>query len=145
MPQVVEAKVFDAGALLCQAPGGGALLDAFSGEGEAPARVLSPRRSERRYGIRIQGNATTVARLRRTVIKPGHFSVKIHAAPFKPQDLAGTRARQPVENANSTIGFMRSGKASIKRSASSRLRNLTRRRGSFSIRIFGTPLSHRQS
>ena len=44
-----------------------------------------------------------------------------------------------------TIGFMWVGNASIKRSASSRLKKRTRRRGSFSIRIFGTPLSHRQS
>ena len=48
MPQVVEAEVLDAGALLRQAPGGGALMDAFSGQGEAPARV-SPRRFERRH------------------------------------------------------------------------------------------------
>jgi Bacterial mobilisation protein (MobC) len=41
------------------------LLDAFSGESEAPAGVLSPRRFERGHGIRIQGNAATVARLRR--------------------------------------------------------------------------------
>jgi len=90
-------------------------MDAFSGEGEAPARVLPPRRFERRHGIRIERYAAAVARLRR------------------------------AESANSTIGFMCSGKASINRSASSRLRNRTRRRGSFSIRIFGTPSSHRQS
>jgi hypothetical protein len=74
VPQVVEAEVLDAGALLRQAPGGGALMDAFTCEGEAPARVLSPRRFERRHGIRIQGNAATVTRLGRTVIEPGHFA-----------------------------------------------------------------------
>jgi hypothetical protein len=92
VPQVVEAEVLDAGALLRQAPGGGALLDAFTSEGEAPARVLSPRRFERRHGIRIHGNAAAVTRLRRAVIEPGHLPVKIHAAPFEPQDLARTAA-----------------------------------------------------
>src|ERR1700737_734079 len=88
VPQVVEAEVLDAGALLRQTPGGGALLDAFSGEGEAPAGVLSPRHFERRHGVRIQGNAASVARLRRAVIEPRLFPVKVHAAPFEPQNLA---------------------------------------------------------
>ena len=65
--------ILDAGAMLRLVPRGGALLEAFTGEGEAPARVLPPRRVERRHGIRIQGNAATVTRFRRTVIEPGHF------------------------------------------------------------------------
>src|SRR5271170_6070341 len=62
-------------------------MDALTCEGEAPARVLSPRRFERCHGIRIQGNAAAVPGLRRAVIEPGHLAVKIHAAPFKAQDL----------------------------------------------------------
>src|SRR5579863_5068643 len=65
-------------------------MDAFSGEGEAPARVLTPRRFERRHSIRIERYAATVARLCRAVIEPGHLSGEVHAAPFEPQDL--TRA-----------------------------------------------------
>jgi hypothetical protein len=52
VPQIVEAEVLDAGALLRQSPGGGALMNAFSGEGEAPARVLSPRGFQRCHGVR---------------------------------------------------------------------------------------------
>jgi hypothetical protein len=37
----VEAEVLDAGALLRLVPRRGALLDAFTGEGEAPARMLA--------------------------------------------------------------------------------------------------------
>jgi len=74
VPQVVQAEVLDAGTLLRQAPGGGALLDALACESEAPARVLSPRRFERRYGIRIQGNAAAIARLRRAMIEPSDIA-----------------------------------------------------------------------
>ena len=49
MPQVLDAEVLDAGALLRLGPRGRALLDAFTREGEAPARVLTPRRFERRH------------------------------------------------------------------------------------------------
>ena len=68
MPQVVEAEVLDAGTLLRLVPRGGALLDSLTSEGEAPARVLSPRRFERRHGIRVQGNAAAVTGLGRAVI-----------------------------------------------------------------------------
>jgi hypothetical protein len=50
MPQVVEAEVIDAGALLRLVPRSGALLDALTAESEALARVLPPRRFERRNG-----------------------------------------------------------------------------------------------
>jgi hypothetical protein len=70
VPHVVEAEVLDAGALLRQAPGSGALMDALTCEGEAPARVLSPLRLERCHGIHVQGNAAAVARLRPTSIRP---------------------------------------------------------------------------
>lgn len=80
MPQVVEAEVFDPGTLLCLVLGGRALLDAFAAEGETPAQVLSSRRFERRHGVRVQRSSAPVARLRRAVIKPGHFPVEIHAS-----------------------------------------------------------------
>jgi hypothetical protein len=97
VPQVVEAEVLDAGALFCQGPGGGALVDAFSCEGEVPTRVLTPHRFERRHGIRIQGDAPSVARFRGAVIEPGHLPIEIDAVPFEPQDLprAARRFTEP--------------------------------------------------
>jgi hypothetical protein len=90
----VEAEVLDSGALLCLVPGGRALLDAFSAEGETSARVLSPRGFQRRHGVRVQRNTAPIARLRRAVIEPGHFPVEIYAAPFEPQDLTRTTPRR---------------------------------------------------
>src|SRR5450631_1857512 len=74
------------------APGGRTLLNSLTREGEAPARMLSSRRFERPHCVRIERYAAAIARLSRAVIEPGHFSVKIHAAPFEPQDLARTAA-----------------------------------------------------
>ncbi len=97
VPQVVEAEVLDAGAPFRLVPGGRTLLNALTGKGEAPPWVLSPRRFERRRGVRIERYTATVTRLRRTVIEPRDLPVKIYAAPFEPQDLARTAAGRERE------------------------------------------------
>jgi len=57
------------------------LLHALTREGKAPARVLSPRRFERRHGVRVERYTAAVTRLRRTVIEP-RLSLKKFIAAF---------------------------------------------------------------
>jgi hypothetical protein len=60
VPQVVEAEVLDAGALLRLVPRSGALLDAFTSEGEAPARMGREQFARHLRNHGLEANATPV-------------------------------------------------------------------------------------
>jgi hypothetical protein len=61
VPQVVETEVLDAGTLLRLVPRRRALVNALTDEGETPAPMLTPRRLERRHGVRIERNTAALA------------------------------------------------------------------------------------
>jgi hypothetical protein len=95
MPEVVEAKVLDTGALSRSVPGGTTLPEALSGKGETPAWMFAERRSKRRNGIRIERNAASFSRLGCAVIEPCDFARKIYPIPFESKDLTrSTPSRQ---------------------------------------------------
>src|ERR1700687_2945930 len=97
VPQVVETELLDAGTLLRLVPRRRALMAALAGEGEAPAPVLTPRRLERRHGVRIERNTAALARLRGAMIEPCHLASEIHPTPFEPVNLACTTASRQRE------------------------------------------------
>ncbi len=45
----------------------------FPAKVKQSGRALSPRRFERRHGVRVERNTAAVRRLRRAVIEPRHF------------------------------------------------------------------------
>ena len=68
VPQVVEAEVLDAGTLLRLVPRGGALLDALTCKGQAPARVAN--------FAAISARATTAIPIQRAQVSRRLFLVR---------------------------------------------------------------------